>query len=166
MYIPNEFKKRTGQFFILGLGIGAIIAYLLFTFMYGKTYGQLLEDHLSLKAELTELTEQNEALLQDKEEMSEQSKDDVTVQSIDMTFLNPADLKLDRLMLHQFDEILLREISHIIGQNITTLSENDQLLISTIENKTVTLTESNYSFEVTKLIIAQHVKITLNIKLA
>lgn len=166
MHVPNHFKKRTGQFFILGLITGAVVAYALFTFMYGKMYGQLLENYLSLKTEVTELTEQNEALLQDKEDIDEKSKEQITVQSIKLSFLNPMELKLDRLMIHQFDEILLREISHIIGQDITTLSENDQLLISTIENKTITLTESTYSFEVTKLIIAKNVKITLNVKLA
>lgn len=166
MYIPNHFKKKTGQFFLLGLATGVVIAYILFTFMHGKIYGQLLENYLSLKSEITELTEQNEALLQDKEDISEQSKEQITVQSIDITFENPTDLKLDRLMIHQFDEILRREISHLIGQNIATLSESDQLLISTIENKTITFTEFSYSFTVTRLIIGQNVKITLNVKLA
>lgn len=165
MYIPHHFKTKKGQLFILGLVLGAVIAYLLFTFMYGKMYEQLLEKNIALTTEITELTEQNKALLKDKEDISEQSEEHITVQSIHLSFQNPTDLKLDRLMLHQFDEILLREISHIIGQNIDTLSENDQLLISTIENKSITLDELTYSFEVSRLIIAQQVKITLNVKL-
>lgn len=166
MYIPNQFKKKSGHFFIIGFTTGTIVAYMLFTFMYGKMYEQLLETNLSLKTTVTELTEQNEALLQDKAHLNEKQKSDVTVHSIDITFLNPTELKLDRLMLHQFNDILLREISHIIGQDIVTLSENDRLLISTLENKLITLTESTYSFEVTRLTIAKNVKITLNVKLA
>lgn len=165
MYIPHHFKTKKGQFFIIGLVVGAVIAYLLFTFMYGKMYEQLVEVNRALTTEVTELTEQNKALLKDKEDISEQSEEPITVQSVHLTFQNPSDLKLDRLMVHQFDEILLKEISHIIGQNIVTLSENDQLLISTIENKSITLDDLTYSFEVSRLIIAQKVKITLDVKL-
>lgn len=166
MYIPNQFKKKTGQFFILGFVLGIIIAYMLFTFMNGKMYEQLLEDNFALNSTVTELTEQNEALLQDKENLNEKTKDSVTVHSIDISFLNPTELKLDKLMLHQFNDILLKEIGHIIGQDIASLSDNDQLLISTIENKLITLTEQTYSFEVSKLTIAKNVKLTLNVKLA
>lgn len=166
MYFPNQFKKRTGQLFLLGIITGAIIAYILFSFMYGKMYGELLERNLALNREITELKERNEALLQDKKDIDELTKGDISVQSIELSFLNPSELKLDRLMLHQFEDILLKEISHIIGQDIRVLSENNQLLISTIENKTITLYELSYSFEVTQLIISQKVKITLNVKLA
>lgn len=165
MYIPHHFKTKKGQFFIIGLVVGAVIAYLLFTFMYGKMYEQLVEVNRALTTEVTELTEQNKALLKDKEDISEQSEEPITVQSVHLSFQNPSELKLDRLMVHQFDEILLKEISHIIGQNIVTLSENDQLLISTIENKSITLDDLTYSFEVSRLIIAQKVKITLDVKL-
>src|SRR5699024_1468934 len=166
MYIPPHFKRRTGQLFLLGVFTGAVISYALFAYMHGRMYEDLLADHLALQAEVTELTDQNQALLQDKQDLSEKSKEHVTVQSIDISFLNPKELKLDRLMIHQLNEIIRREIGHIIGQDIATLSENDQLLVSTIENKIITLDEFTYRFEVTKLTIAQKVRMTLSVKLA
>src|SRR5699024_4005855 len=166
MYIPPFFKKRIGRFFLLGLVVGIIVAYVVFIFMYGRMYEQLLERNLSLQHDVRELMTRNEALLQDQKEYDTHSSEKITVQSIDLAFTNPAELKVDRLMLHQFNEILVSEISHIIGQGVESLAHNDALLISTIENKTVTQSDFTYSFKVERLIIAENVKLTLSIKMS
>lgn len=166
MHIPPYYKKRTWQHFLIGVLFGSIISYFVFILMHGTMYEQLVEDKLELQSELSELQSQNEALLQDNKDLDEKSKSAHTVDSINLHFINAKELKLDRLIIHQFEVMIKEEINHIIGQEIQTVSESDELLISTIENKAFSIDDFTYYFEVTKLSISQQVKITLKAKIS
>ncbi len=164
MHIPPFHKKRTYQTFFIGIFIGAIIAYLTLLFMYGKMYEKLLVERMELKTEIEEITQQNEALLEDKEQLEEQSSAIVT--SIHVQFINEKTLKFDRLMTLQLENMIKSELSNIIGKSIQSVSDSDDLLITVIENKTFTIDDQSYEFEVKKLSIAEQIKLSLEGKIA
>lgn len=164
MHIPPFYKKRTYQTFFIGIFIGAVIAYLTLLFMYGKMYEKLLVERMQLKTEIEEITQQNEALLEDKEQLEEQSSAIVT--SIQVQFINEKTLKFDRLMTLQLENMIKSELSNIIGKSIQSVSESDDLLITVIENKTFTIEDQSYEFEVKKLSIAEQIKLSLEGKIA
>jgi|SRR5690625_4261162 len=160
MHIPPYHKKRPWQIFLVGSLIGSIIAYAIFAYMYGKMYEDLLAENVQLHTKIAELERQNEALLEDKENLEEKS--DNTIQAIEIDFANSADLRLDRLIIHELEDLILNEINFIIGKEVKSIAENDELLITVLENKTFTIDDLSYRFEVKKLYISERVKIALD----
>ncbi|MEC5421946.1 hypothetical protein QGM71_00370 [Virgibacillus sp. C22-A2] len=165
MHIPPYHKKETWQRFYAGALIGGIIAYFILIYMYGSMYEKQLEENRELQANVIDLKNQNKALLQDKEDMDEESKKPLLVESIEITITNTQELRLDRLIVHDLEEMLKKEINHIIGQDISIIGNSDTLLISTIENKAFSIDDLTYYFRVKLLTISQTVKITAEAKL-
>lgn len=166
MHIPPYHKKRCWQCIFIGMFIGAIIAYCIFLFMHGKMYEEIYENNLDLNADVKELKSQNEALLKDKETTDQKAKESMTVDKIEVYMMNSKQLRLDRLIIHQLEEMVKEEINHIIGQDIMVVSDADELLQSTIENKAYKIDDFIYQLEIEKLTISPIVKITLKVKIA
>lgn len=164
MHIPPYHKKRTWQIFLVGTLIGSIIGYTLLAYMYGEMYENLLSENLRMKTKIGELKRQNEALLQTKEDLEEKSEN--AIHSIDIFFSNSEELKLDRLIIHELEDLIKKEIDFLIGKDVGSLAENDDLLITLLENKVFTIDDLSYRFEVNKLFIFEQVKITLHVKLS
>src|SRR5690625_7505190 len=148
MHIPPYYKKKSWQRFLVGAFIGAVIAYFITIFMYGSMYERLVEHNLDLQSQITELEKQNEVLLQDKKDLNEKSKAEITVDGIEIKIKNEKQLRLDRLITHQLEEMIKQEIDHIIGQDISVVAERNQLILSTSENKAFTVDEFTYYFEI------------------
>ena len=159
MHIPPYHKQAGWQRFFAGAFFGGLIAYGIFLFMYGVMQEDLLEEHMSLKAEASELRRQNEALLRDNQNLDEKSKADIKIESIEIEILNVEDMKLDRLLSHQLEELAKEEIDQIIGESVETIAKSDDLLISTIENETYHVDDFSYKLEVKKLSIYKTVRI-------
>lgn len=166
MHFTPYHKKKSWQRFFFGLFSGALLAYCILIFMYGSMYEKLLKQNYELQSELTELKSQNEALLEDNESIDEERKKKLTVERIEITISNAEKLKIDQLSIPQLDEMIKQEIKHIIGKDINTVSDSDQLLQSTIENKVFSIDDFSYYFEVKKLVISQTVKLVLIAKLS
>ncbi|MBO1003390.1 sporulation membrane protein YtrI [Pseudogracilibacillus auburnensis] len=164
MHVPPYHKKRSWQILIIGILIGSVIAYLVLAYMYGKMYENVLSDRIQLQSKITELERQNEALLHDKEELEEQKT--ISIHSIDIEFMNKEDMRFDRLITHQLEDLIKQEINDIIGKDVKSVAENDDLLVTVIENKTFTIDDLSYQFEVKKLYISEQVKLSLHVKLA
>ncbi|QKY69670.1 sporulation membrane protein YtrI [Lentibacillus sp. CBA3610] len=165
MHIPPYHKKPSFQRFLVGMFIGAVIAYFVFVYMHGSMYGQLLEENRDLKSEVTELNNQNEALLEDNEDLDEQSKEPIKVEAIEITIINEEDLP-DRLIIHDLEELMKEEIEHIIGQDLSIISESDGLLTATLENKVFTVDDFEFQFTVEKLYLTPTVKISVEANMA
>lgn len=163
MHIPPYHKKRSWQILLIGAFFGAVIAYLLLVFMYGRMYEASLSEQIQLETKVKELTRQNQALMEDKEDLQEKS--DPTILSIHLQFLNEKDLHLDRLITHQLEDLLQNELGAVIGREVDSVAENDQLLIDLIENQTFTIDDLSYSFEVKKIAISTKLRLSLKVKL-
>jgi len=166
MHFPRYHQKKSWQRFIFGVIIGAIIAYVIFLFMYGKMYERLLEKNYNLKSHISELESQNEALLEDKKDLDEKTKEPVTVERIEISITNDKQLRLDRLIIHQLEDMIRKEIDHIIGEDIEIIADSDELLIATIENKSFAIDDMTYQFTVKRLTIAPTLKLSLKAKIS
>src|SRR5699024_11139370 len=118
IHFPSFHKHPAWQRFLAGIFIGAILAYPILIYMYGSMYEDLLIENSELKAELTELSKQNEALLEDQEELEAP----LTVETLDITITNSDELKMDRLITHELEQLIREEIDYLIGKEITQLA--------------------------------------------
>lgn len=159
MHFPPFYKAKSYQIFILGALSGALIAYLILLYMHGKMYEEVLIEQVELKMEIKEIKKQNEILIDDKEEMEAQST--ATVKGIQIDFQNAEELKFDRLSTLQLENMIKSELANVIGKTIQSVSESDDLLMTVIENKTFTIDDYSYQFEVKKISISEQIKISL-----
>ncbi|HLR75129.1 MAG TPA: sporulation membrane protein YtrI [Virgibacillus sp.] len=166
MHIPPYHRKGSWQRFFTGAVIGAIIAYFIFVFMYGKMYERLLEANYDLQSRVSELESQNDALLEDKKDLDEKTKELVTIERIEISIINEKQLRLDRLIVHQLEDLIKEDINHIVGQDIKVIDDSAQLLLSAIENKSFPVDDMTYQFEIQRLIIAPTLKLALKAKLS
>lgn len=164
MHVPPYHKKKEWQQFLLGSLTGAIIAYILFVYIHGALYEQTVTENVQLQAMISQLERQNEALLQDKEDL--EGNKTIIVQSIALEFLNTDEMHIDRLTEHKLEDMLKKELHSIIGSDVKSLAESDELLTRLIETNVFTVADTSYTFFVHKLFVAEHVKIVLRIKLA
>ncbi|WP_077621206.1 sporulation membrane protein YtrI [Sediminibacillus massiliensis] len=163
MHIPPYYKRESWQRFFSGVFIGAIMAFVLFLYIYGQFYEKWVEENMELHAQIAELDRQKEALLENQKDIDEKTKEKVTVQTIDVEVENGKELRLDRLIVHQLEENIKEEIRDVVGKDIVSLSENDYFLVSTIENKTYRIDDITYRATVSKLIIAPEIKLTIKL---
>ena len=165
MHIPPFHKKVSWQRFFIGFFFGALISYVLVIFMYGQMYEELLEKNLSLQSELNDVKKQNESLLETNEDLDEQSRKPLTVEKVTMVIDNKEELKLDTFTVHKLEDLIKQEIDHLIGQDVVIVSESEELLTSTVENNIYEVDDFSYTFEVVKLMISNHIKITVKASL-
>lgn len=163
MHIPGLYRKRSFHIFLLGVVAGSLVAYIVFTYMYGKMYEDILVDKMQLQTKVTDLQRQNDVLLQDKEDLQEKSR--TLINEITITFTNAKELKLDRLMAHELETLLKQELEDIIGKESHHVAMNDDLLVLLIESKQYVIDDLTYEFIVEKIAITDTIKLTLSINL-
>jgi len=165
MHIPPFYKKSTWQRFFAGALIGGIISYGVFLYMYGAMFEEMLAQNREFQSEITDLENQNEALIQDKEELNENAEKVLKIENIEVTIENSEELRLDRLLIHDLEEMVKQEVDHIIGQDLSVIGQSDMLLRSTIENKEYTIDDFRYELEVRLLTIWETTRITVEVTL-
>ncbi|SFD60675.1 hypothetical protein SAMN05216238_102390 [Lentibacillus persicus] len=165
MHIPPYYKKSSFQRFLVGAFTGAVVAYFIFVYMHGNMYGELLQENRDLKSEVRELKQQNDALLEDNQNLDEKAKEPVKVETIDITIVNEEDLP-DKLIIHDLEELMKEEINHIIGKDLSIIAESDGLLEATIENKVFSIDDFEFQFTIEKLYLTPTVKISVEANIA
>lgn len=165
MHIPRIYNRRGWQRFFVGTFFGAVFAYLTLLYMYGSMQEDMLQEQLELSSRIKELERQNKSLLSDNQDLDDLRKEETTIKDIQVKITNKEKLKIDRLLIHQLEEIIIDEIDHLIGQSANTVADSDTLLVSTIENKRFTVDDFSYQMEVEKLIISKQIYLELKANL-
>ncbi|MRH42869.1 hypothetical protein GH741_09240 [Aquibacillus halophilus] len=163
MHIPPYYKKESWQRFFAGTFIGAIVAFIVFIYMYGQLYERWVEENLNLRSQLSKLEDSYNILEESKQELDEQSKQKVTVNTIEINIDNERELKLDSLIVHQLQELMRNEIKDVVGKDINSLAENYQLLTSTIENKRYKVDGFIYNAKVKQLFVTSTLTISVEL---
>src|SRR5699024_9449445 len=161
MHFSPYHKQKTWQRFLAGGFIGAILAYVIFIYMYGSMYEELFEENVHLESEINELKNQNDALLQDKKDLDKEKKEKETVEEIHIQIENKEELEIDRLLVHELEGKVQETLKHIIGQQVSLVGESEHLLVSTLEKQKMEIDDFTYQFHVTRLIIDKNMKVTL-----
>ncbi|WP_369413963.1 sporulation membrane protein YtrI [Aquibacillus saliphilus] len=166
MHIPPYYKKESWQRFFAGTFIGAIIAFVVFTYMYGQFYERWVEENLNLRSQLNELENKYEILEDSKRELDEKSKEKITVNTIEVKIDNEKQLKLDSLIVHQLEELIREQIKDVVGKDINSLAENYKLLTSTIESKTYKVEGFTYNAKVKQMFVTSTININIEITIS
>lgn len=164
MHIPPYYKRESWQRFLAGTFVGAIIAFIVFVYMYGQLYENWVEENLELHAKLQELNSNYKASEEKNKELDQKYQKKITITSVQITITNQEKLDLDRLIVREFEETIKAEITDIIGRDVESLSENYNLLIKTIENKRYRIDSFSYQAKVRHLFITEilnlHIELT------
>lgn len=161
MHIPPYHKQKSWQRFISGMFFGGVIAYFILLYMYGSMYEDLIKENLEIQERVTDLKNQNDVLLEDQNNLEDTL---LFVQEIDVFIANREEFKMDRLLDAQLKGLIKEEINHLIGVELTVLTESENLLISSIENKNFKIDDLTFQFTITRLIIQPKLKITVETK--
>lgn len=162
MHVPPYHKRKGWQRFLAGGFIGAILAYAIFIYMYGSMYERLFEENQHLEADVKELEDQNEALLQDKKDLDKEKSEEATVEKIEITIANKDELEIDRLLIHELEGKVQETLKHVINQEVSIVGESEHLLVSTLEKQEIEIDDFTYQFHVTRLIVSKKLKVTLD----
>lgn len=161
MHIPPYHKQKSWQRFLSGMFFGGVIAYFILLYMHGSMYEDLIDENFKIQERVSDLEKQNEVLLEDQSNLEDTL---LFVQEIDVFIANREEFKIDRLLDSQLKGLIKEEINHLIGVELTVLTESENLLISAIENKNFKIDDVTYQFSITRLTIAPKLKITVETK--
>ncbi|MHA6251447.1 sporulation membrane protein YtrI [Oceanobacillus sp. CAU 1775] len=161
MHIPPYHRQTAWQRFFVGMLVGGIVAYVVLVYMQGAMYEELILENIKMEEMISDLKNQNKALLQDQDDRSAPS----TVQEIEIIFMNTDAFKNNTLLESQLKSLIKQEINHLIGIEITVLSASDELLVAALENRTFTLDSRTYQFTLKRTTISPILKLKLETKL-
>ncbi len=165
MHIPAYYKRKSVQYFFVGVIIGAILAYLFFLYINGELTERWIEQNVQLRSKIAELEDQMNGLLQDKENLSKENEEKLSVKEVNIEISNKEQLKLDSMEVIELTTLMKKELSSLIGKNVESIIENANLVESTLENKSFTLSSFSYQPKIQKLFISSKINITVKLNI-
>ncbi|PWU69171.1 sporulation membrane protein YtrI [Gracilibacillus dipsosauri] len=168
MHIPPLYKRASWQRFLAGTAIGAIIAYMIFLFIFGELQENWIQENMALRAEYQDLNKSYETLLENHRALDQQSKEGIEIKEIDIAFTNLKELKLenDRIMVHQIEEAIREEANYAMGKSVEEIATSIDLLISTIENKTINIDDFSYQSKISRIIVMEQLQLSIELSVA
>lgn len=160
MHVPPFYKRRSWQHFFIGVGVGAVCSYLFFLFVYGEMYHSLHVRHAKLSTELQDVKRQNEALQRDKSDEGEAA---FIIEDIVIRFAPSEKVRLNRLQLLTLENMIKEELEPIIGRTVQSIVENEEFVISMLENKRFDIDDAVFQCRTYKLYITNEVIWTVQI---
>ncbi|MFD2639858.1 sporulation membrane protein YtrI [Piscibacillus salipiscarius] len=165
MHIPPYYKKPKWQAFFVGIIVGTMVGYLFFLYIYGEHTERWIEENLTLRKELRNLEQDYELLKKDTDDLSKQSEQLLRIKDVEIELLNIDQLKLDRFTTLRLTALIEDEIGAVVGNNISSVSEQRDLLVRTIENKTFKVNQIQYQVKVIYLTIGPTLDVSLEISI-
>lgn len=166
MHIPPYYKKPGWQRFLVGVFFGALAGYLIVIFMHGTMYGKLIEKNYELQSQVNDLQRKNKALTEDNEDLDQENNKPSTIESMNIKILNAEELKLDPLIIHQLADQIKKDLDQLIGLEIEVIGKSDELIVSTIQNKTYHVDDFSYTFKVHRMVASPELKLVLIAKIS
>ncbi|MGP4041599.1 sporulation membrane protein YtrI [Gracilibacillus sp. D59] len=168
MHIPPYHKRPSWQRFLAGVAIGTIIGYIIFIYMFGELQEKWIEENLALRGDLQDLKLDYENLRKNHEALDQQTKKGLQVTEINIEFLNLEELNIesDRIMIRQLEEAIRKEAAHAVGKSVDDIVGSIDLLLGTIENKTINIDDFRFQAEVKRIIISETLYLSIKLKMA
>ncbi len=168
MHIPPYHKRPSWQRFLAGVAIGTIIGYIIFIYMFGELQEKWIEENLALRGDLQDLNQSYENLRKNHETLDQQTKEGMQVSEINIEFLNLKELNIDtdRIMIQQLEEAVRTEAAHAVGKSIDEIADSIDLLIATIENKTINIDDFRFQAEIERIIVSETLYLSIQLKIA
>ncbi|ERN52529.1 MULTISPECIES: sporulation membrane protein YtrI [Alkalihalophilus] len=159
MRIPPYYKRPGWQRFFAGIVIGVLIGWVFFLYQYGLIYEELMVKLSEQEVTIQSQTRTIEELRSQQKEENEENARKLTVQKIEIHFTNTQRLRLNQLTLFELQQQALEELAFLERKNIASVSETEDLMIRTIENKLFEVGDHRFQLEIERL----HLHTTLKI---
>lgn len=165
MRVPPFYQNPDWQRFLSGVAVGAIISWGIFLFINGvwhEKHSKLIEKQ---KQDIQELQEDIKIWQEEFKAHNKENKKALTVQDIKVRVNNGEKYKIDLLSIYQVEEAVIDDLSPLIAKDLETAFKSKELLIRTIENKTITINARRYRLTVKEMVIYTTLSIKLELQL-
>lgn len=165
MRVPSFYQNPDWQRFLSGVAVGAIISWGIFLFINGvwqEEHSKLIQKQ---EQEIQDLQEDIKIWQEEFKAHNKQNKQSLTVQDIKVRVTNGEKYNLDLLSIYEVEEAVLHDLSPLIAKDLETAYKSKDLLIRTIENKTITINSKRYQLKVKEMIIYTTLSIKLEMQL-
>ncbi|MET3196419.1 sporulation membrane protein YtrI [Bacillus sp. OAE603] len=160
---PEKLSFGWAKFFA-GIFFGSIISWMVFIYMYGVTQEQQVKIINELKDERNDLIRDKNILMESQERLNEENKRNLTVQEIKVTIINEKQYSLNKFTRFQLIEDVQNDLSHLLTQDIRSVSRNRELLRRAIENKVYKKDDRRFKLLVDTIYFDTTLEITLKIR--
>jgi hypothetical protein len=164
MRIPFYYGNKNWQRFFGGMIIGIVIGFGIFIFINGVAQERQLQLIAKQKAQIEDLEDQRNILLEEEVKKNEDLQDKLTVQSISVTIEKDKKIQLDGVKLIDLKEGISRQIRSIIGNDIESVAKNKGLVFSAINNHSYLVEDQIFHVEVKSVTIYSDFEVFVKIK--
>lgn len=164
MRIPPLYKSRTWQTIFGGMAVGGIISWIIFLYIYGVFHEEQRALIWQQQNEITDLKRKNHILQEDQKAINEKTKKILTIQDVKIDIINHEQYDLDLLAVHSLSSDVKKDLQNLLTKSVQSVSENKELLLKAIENKTYTRDNVTYHFLVRSIYFDTVLEISLQIK--
>lgn len=167
MRIPLLYKQPHWQRFFSGIAIGGCISWIVFIYMYGIMQEKNSSTIERQAAQIKELTSHIEIWQEDYKKLNEKNSEMLTVQNIEVKLTNYEryDIK-DKQSIFNMEENIKEDLQPILANELENVFNNKDIIIRTIENKSMNVNGKRYKFIVKEMFIYTTVHLTLEVRLA
>ncbi|MGL4522452.1 MAG: sporulation membrane protein YtrI [Bacilli bacterium] len=157
-------KHKSIRHILFGCIVGSILSWLIFLYMYGEMQNIQSREIKKKDATIAQLNERISLLLEDNEKQNEKNREMLTIQSLDVRLLVPASLLIGSVSKLHIEQSLLRDYNHLLTHSIQSVSEQQTLLITSIENKPYRIDDRLYKLSVRQIVFDKVLKITVELR--
>ena len=155
-------RTREWQRFFSGLVIGAVLGWLFFLLLFGMMHDQQVEMIETQQREIQNLKETIELYQKDIDELNKRSENKLLIRQVKVKLINAEKLKLLEREKFELEKEAKKEMEELLlNKDIETVTENKELLISSLENKQFTIEEKKYRLKVKELYLTTTVELYL-----
>ncbi|WP_404468688.1 sporulation membrane protein YtrI [Sutcliffiella horikoshii] len=160
MRVPPYNRDPGWQRFFSGVVLGAIVGWLIFMLMYGVTLEKNIGDLIKYKEEVKSYKNRIHILTEDNDKLKEE-KDQLKIEDFKISIINHEKYMLNSFSRSSIIARITEDLNDQVSKDVASIKDNRQLLIKVIENKSYSLDDKRYYFEVDFLYIDTTIEMDL-----
>ncbi|QQZ10621.1 sporulation membrane protein YtrI [Heyndrickxia vini] len=165
MRIPPLYRRPAWQRFIAGIVIGGCISWLVFLFMFGVTQEKHAKK-IKFQQETINNLEQDIKIWQDEyKELNRKNADLLTIQNVQVKIKDYEKYNIDLQSKLEEENKVKEDLKSLIANDLNSTVKNKDLIIKTIENKTVKFNNRPYRYIIKSIIFYTTISIELELRL-
>jgi hypothetical protein len=159
MKLPSG-RPAENRRLLAGCVIGILLGFAFFLLLDGASQERRINQIRQLQAETHLLKEERRALIRAEDRKNRELEKKRTVQEITIAIFGKAP---DRATRTELTHAVKAELRPLIGQNLSSVSDNRELIVKVIEKKPFIYAEITYHFKVRSIVVDSHMAIDLAI---
>jgi CO dehydrogenase/acetyl-CoA synthase alpha subunit len=167
MRVPPLYQKPSWQRFLAGAVVGGCISWIIFLFMFGALQEKQSKKIITQKSIIEDL--QNDILIWQKEykQINQKNAELLIVQSLQVKINNYKKYNIvDSQSIFEAEESIKKDLSSLLAKDLDTVYKNRELILKTLENKTITINNRRYKLVIKDIFFYSNIVVNLELKLA